>query len=436
MSAMFFRLACSFLLSLLLGACGSLTEKAAISDGPRLGLQQALDSHNFFRLASELDQYRDSLTPPQRLFFESVSNNAFNQNEAAIREADSLLNGVYPAFPDSLKAYLVSVRANSYFRIFQYARTASGDSLLLHDYRGWLQGTQADEDSNQMRMCNALAGQPPQVTEIRDSASIPWKKDRLGLIEIPVVCHSKTYSGIFDSRANISSITSTYARKLGLQILPGEFNEGSGITGIRFKTRLGMADSLHIGPIVLRHVVFQVMPDSILYIGAANFSLNLIIGFPVIADLQQIAIRKNGTLFIPIHPEPGTFHNFAISGLDPVIYLRHGRDTLSFHLDLGATSTELYAVYFEQFRTRVLKQGHSRTVEFGGAGGMKRKLVFTMPAFDLALDSGHRVVLDSVDVMTEPVFPGEKFYGNVGQDFTSRFDELVLNFRYMYVQGT
>jgi len=31
--------------------------------------------------------------------------------------------------------------------------------------------------------------------------------------------------------------------------------------------------------------------------------------------------------------------------------------------------------------------------------------------------------------------PGEKLYGNIGQDLTNQFSEFIYNFQYMYVQG-
>ena len=43
-----------------------------------------------------------------------------------------------------------------------------------------------------------------------------------------------------------------------------------------------------------------------------------------------------------------------------------------------------------------------------------------------------KAVIDSVDVHTEKIYPTERFYGNLGQDFTTKFNEIILNFTYMY----
>ena len=121
------------------------------------------------------------------------------------------------------------------------------------------------------------------------------------------------------------------------------------------------------------NAVFEVMPDSILYLAPVKFSLSVIIGFPVIAQLKEIHIFSNGKMIIPARQSQNILHNLALDGLDPVISLKTGNDTLSFHFDLGATSTELYAAYFNKYKSQIIKEGRIKTVEVGGAGGVQKK---------------------------------------------------------------
>lgn len=41
----------------------------------------------------------------------------------------------------------------------------------------------------------------------------------------------------------------------------------------------------------------------------------------------------------------------------------------------------------------------------------------------------------SVDVLKEKIYPDEKYFGNIGQDFISKFSEIILNFNSMYIDG-
>jgi len=126
-----------------------------------------------------------------------------------------------------------------------------------------------DDFKNDLLMRDGLRNTPPQQAQIKQTTTLSWNRD-LGLIEIPFSCGSGQFNGIFDIRANVSSITRTYAKKFGPHLLDVSYLESASSTGIQFKTGLGIADSLRIDSILFRNVVFQVMPDSILYIAPAK----------------------------------------------------------------------------------------------------------------------------------------------------------------------
>jgi hypothetical protein len=213
-----------------------------------------------------------------------------------------------------------------------------------------------------------------------------------------------------------------------------QYRENAGITGNQFKVGLGVADSLYIGQVLVRNAVFQVMPDSILYLAPVHFQLNIIVGMPIIADLQEVQIYTDGRMVIPPLPAPGDLHNMAFDGLDPIILLPSAIDTLLYHFDTGASSTILYATWFDSHRAAILRSAIKKRAGFAGAGGTQTKDIYLLPSFPLSL-GGKTVIIDSVSVLTEKISPGERFYGNVGQDFMSQFKEFTLDFRYMYVKG-
>ena len=89
---------------------------------------------------------------------------------------------------------------------------------------------------------------------------------------------------------------------------------------------------------------------------------------------------------------------------------------------------------FEKYKQRILEKEHKKIIQLGRAGGIQKKEVYYLPSLHLKIGN-KEVILDSVDILTQKIFPGEKFYGNIGNDFTSQFNELVLNFDYMYIKG-
>jgi hypothetical protein len=174
------------------------------------------------------------------------------------------------------------------------------------------------------------------------------------------------------------------------------------------------------------------MPDSIHYIAPVNFAFHIVIGFPVVEQLKEIPLYQDGRMVIPLNPSENALHNFALDKLDPIISLKTDEDTLCFHLDLGASSSVLYNNYFDKYKSAVLQRAQSKTMEFGGAGGIQKKEVYVLPVFDLYLGN-KKPRIDNVTMLTQPIYPGEKMYGNLGQDFVSKFKEIILNFKYMYI---
>ena len=381
-----------------------------------------------------VNQYHDSLPDQQKLYYAAYLDNVFNRNVECIRDIDKLLKNYDAQLPDSVKIKLGRLQSDSYFKTFQYAKAAKTDQDILSRYGKAMTKEEKDDLSNDILIRTALKATAPQRTIIKNNTTFNWTRDQLGLIEIPVACNGAVLSGIFDTRANISTITTSYAKKLKLHILDVSYNEGSGATGILFKTGMGIADSLHIGDLQVKNVVFQVVPDSILYIAPVKFQLNMIIGFPVIAQMEELHIYKNGKMTVPVKPAKSDLHNFALDGLDPVLALTMGNDTLDFHFDSGAVTSMFYVSYFNRYKDIVLKTAKIKTANFGGAGGSQKKQIYELPKVNLNL-AGKTVTLDSVAVLQKKIYPGEHYYGNIGQDFIKQFGELIYNFKDMYVKG-
>ncbi|WP_162277614.1 pepsin/retropepsin-like aspartic protease family protein [Chitinophaga rupis] len=400
-----------------------------------LRLHDLLAEKDYFRLERQLYLLRQQIKRGQWLYFQAYLDNAFNRNQAAVQHIDSLFDNFSAELEDTLKVEMLLLKTDSYFKLFQYAKAAETDNMLLTTYRRLLESSRAEDIENKFIIHNGLKDVQPQQTYIRGNTELRWKRNKIGIVEIPLSRDSIRYDAIFDTRANISAITQTYATKLRLKILPVSYYEGSGITGLRFKTSLAVADSLYLGDILVRHAVFQVVPDTVLYIAPVDFQMNIIIGFPIIAQLHEIHFYQDGKMKIPVNGTAAALRNMALDGLNPVLLLKTTQgDILPFAFDFGAGRSMLFAAYFQKYRGAVLAHGVKTTTEYGGAGGTQQKEVLTLPYIDLLLDK-KKVRLDSIDVLSQKIYPSETFYGNIGQDFIKLFSELTINFDDMYIKG-
>ena len=393
-------------------------------------LHTLLDADDFFQFDKQFSASAEDLSTKNRLFFAAYHDNIFNQNEACVATVDSIN---LTEWPDSTQANLLLLQSDSYSKLGQYDKAAYDDSLVIHKYPKALDSSTLDGLKNELLIRNALKHTPPQETIINQTTTVHWTRDSLGILEIPVSTGGQTVSAIFDTRANISSITKTYAEKLHLHPLDVAYRENAFITGAGFQVGLGIADSLYIGSVLVKNAVFQVMPDSILDI-AGKFQINIIVGLTIIRDLQQFSWYSNGNLTIPQSPQKGGPHNLALDGLDPVVALVVNNDTLGFDFDTGAQSTILYASFFEKYKNTLLKTAIKKQSKFGGAGGVRIKETYTLPSLHLSC-SGKSVSIDSVYVLTQKTGPNEKLYGNIGQDFLKQFTAFTLNFHDMFVSA-
>ncbi|MBN8851963.1 MAG: hypothetical protein BGO55_26015 [Sphingobacteriales bacterium 50-39] len=396
--------------------------------------QSLLDQKEYFRLRDKMEQNRKiNIDHVKERYFSACLDNVFNLNAASERTINILLGGNKNDMPDSMVARLLLLAEDNYFKTYQYKLAAEADNRIIGDYRHAMDSATYADVKNTAIITNALSKVAPQEALIPGDQTIPWTKNKVGLMEIPVLSGDSTFLAIFDTRANISSISATYAKKLGIRMLNVSYDENSGITGQRFKCSLGVADSLRINHILMKNVVFQVMPDEVLYIAPIDLSLPIIIGYPVIAQWREIHIHRNGTITIPAEPHHSNLHNMALDGLDPVVNAIVGGDTLGFKFDTGATTSDIFDNYFRRHKEDIMRRGKASTIKLGGAGGVVEKEVYTLENFAIRVGS-ETATLKQVSVHKDPI-PNlnEKFYGNLGQDIMTQFEETILNFQDMYV---
>jgi len=396
--------------------------------------QSLLDQKEYFRLRDKMQQNRKiNIDRVKDLYFNACLDNVFNLNGGSEHTINVLLDNYKNDMPDSMVARLLLLAEDNYFKTYQYKLAAQADNRIIGNYRHAMDSATYADVKNTAIITNALSKEAPQEAQIRGDQTIPWTKNKVGLMQIPVQSGDSNYLAIFDTRANISSISATYAKKLGIRMLNVTYDEGSGITGQVFKCSLGVADSLRINNILMKNVVFQVMPDEVLYIAPIDLSLPIIIGYPVIAQWREIHIHRNGTMTIPAEPHPSDLHNMALDGLDPVVIAIVDGDTLGFKFDTGASTSDIFDNYFRRHKEDIMRRGKASTIKLGGAGGVVEKEVYTIENFSIKVGS-KTATLKQVSVHKDPI-PNlnEKFYGNLGQDLMGQFGEMILNFQDMYV---
>ncbi|MDR1227005.1 MAG: aspartyl protease family protein [Prevotellaceae bacterium] len=236
---------------------------------------------------------------------------------------------------------------------------------------------------------------------------------------------------IFDSGANISTITDSCAKKMGLTIYESDISVGT-TTDAKLKSRLAAADSFYVGDILFENVVFLVVPAEQMSFPQVNYEIHGVIGFPVLYQMEEIRIRKDGRVVVPKTSENRNLNNMFLSGLKPAVQLTSHNDTLIFLFDTGANTSELSKKYYENHRTEVEQNGALQTRSRGGGGGIVEAEEYELKDFPYTIGAKSSV-LPKISVVVQDYDFVKHFDGNLGQDVITQFNEMILNFKHMYI---
>jgi hypothetical protein len=416
------------LIILIFTACGERSAQSGFKPATETEkrLQALLDKREYFALRDVLKTCRDSVSPDQYQFFSAFVQNAFNRNTLSIETVQNLLK-TRQKLRDPQLAELMLLQRDNYIKIFDYKNAAAAGKIVIERFASLFDEKKIHGIRNKNTIYEGLADTPSQKTIIPENTVINYKKDKVGLMTLPVSIGGETHDFIFDTRAGISVIMKSYAEKLKLSMPGVRYLEGSGITGNTFEAELGIADSLMVGNVKVFNVVFQVLPDEILSFPSMDYSMKGIIGFPVIVQWRNFRINQNGTITLHHSSDATSFHNLAFDESAIVLQTRADDDTLSFYLDSGANHSELFSNYFFEKESLLKQIARIDTVEVGGVGGTKKRHVYTLPRFTLEIGE-KAAALSDIQVLTAPTYAGQKYYGNLGQDLLGQFSEVALDF--------
>jgi predicted aspartyl protease len=395
-------------------------------------LDSLLMHRQFFVLQRELqkDEYND-LPAFRRLYYQAFLHNFFHDLPASISKISLLLDKYKNQLTQHEITGLLMKKVDNHVKLYQYRQAHVTTQLLLTKYRNFLTAEELSDAKNSDIIWKGLQHIPPQTTTIENDTRIDYRRDLAGLINIPVTFTDSTFDFVFDTGANLSVINETYARKARLRILNVRYKVRA-ITGIDVQANLGVADALQIGNIKIQNAVFIVFPDSALSFARGLYTIKGIIGFPVIEQLQEIHIYKNA-LTVPKIATDRNLRNFGVDELLPVISVAYNTDTLAFTFDTGAQFTFLNEPFYTNYRTLIDTAGKSFDMQIGGAGGITKTRAYRLSQIDINV-AGQPAVLKNVAVKTSSTSPKDKlYYGNFGQDIMNQFREMVINFKYMYV---
>jgi hypothetical protein len=401
---------------------GSATASAQTS------LAELLKNRQYFELRDAVSAERTANA--STLFYRGIVANRFNQPTDSIE----LLLRYLRSGDTTNQREAYETLADDYLRTYQYAKAADTYKFLLERFKTSLNHDDAADYQNSYGLWNALrAIGPSTVTSTADSA-VQGTRDKAELLNVPVTVNGQTMDFVFDTGANLSTITVSTAKRFNLPLIETEVSVGTS-SDVKVKSKLAVAPKLKLGNVVVTNVVFLVLEDQALHFPQIDYQINAIIGFPVMEALGRITLAHSDQ--VTIHQEKsrsGVQPNMCLEALKPLLQASFNGKTEYFLLDSGAVTSTFYPPFFQANREQIEKSAVAKRVRIGGAGGYKE-----VPAYDL-IDlkltiAGKTAIFPKTELITETVNEDSKnFFGSLGQDLIKQFDRMTLDFRSMRIE--
>ncbi|MDR7131483.1 hypothetical protein J2X69_003847 [Algoriphagus sp. 4150] len=384
-----------------------------------------------FFSASEIYGVRESeLTPLHRNMLTAILANAFNRTERSEKSLVEVLDAENPEIHDSLRLKLLEVRLDNAYKSFNYLKAKETATRIIEDFGVLLSTEELDNYENSLKIWSILENQPVQQSILQGPVIQQMTKDPAGLNNLIIRSEKDSIPMIFDTGANLSTITRSGAHKLNMKILEDSIQVGT-ITGAMVYANLAVSGKIKLGTAIFENVVFLVLSDEHLAFPQIDYQIHGILGYPVMESLRRISIGKDGSFVAADNSQGEDIYlksNMAMDRLSVLIQL----DGKHFYLDTGADETMLYQRYFRQNKEQIEAEFPLEQIQFGGAGGHTE-----LPGhhIDFRIEVNGQVLhFPKTAVLKE--IPNEKWthvYGNIGQDLIAKFDRMTLDFENMTI---
>jgi predicted aspartyl protease len=392
-----------------------------------------LEKNDFFRLETRLEQERKQLSQSISLYLDANLQNAFNQTGQSLQTIDILLNRHSQSLNDSLLWEIYNLKSDNLVKQYRYRESVEALKIAIDNYGHAADSTQLANAVDMYSVFEPLSAFPPQQTHITKDVTIPVQRNQFNHLLMQVSSGEQANDFVFDTGANLCVISESCASRMGVRVLESSSQIGNSV-GSKVQSRVGIADSLRIGDLLVQNIAFLVLPDELLTFSLPDFDylIHGIIGFPVMYQMNEIRIHKDESITVVANPAKRDLRNLFLSGFSPIVRAEAVSDTILFKMDTGANTTELSNRYFIAHRDEVLKNGTLKKALKGGAGGIIEAEIYELENFLLKIGS-RELTLPTISVETEEFSFTKNFDGNLGQDVLMHFNQLILNFTDMFL---
>jgi hypothetical protein len=399
-------------------------------------LKTLLDSGEYFQFRSEFENHLHDSTKAHEItnddyYYFSWYYFLFNKPAGSNQVIETLLAKKDITISDSTVAELLVLHLQNDLRLFDYKMSDSLCTILLFRYPSVMDAETLAGIKNSGEITKALKNVPAQITERNGDLDVEYKRDLASLIRIPVKINNETDNFILDTGANLSTLSESEAKKMGVKILDANFDVTSSSRSA-VQSKLGVANKIEIGNVIVRNVVFIILPDKSLSFAGGIYKIKGIIGLPVIASLGEIQIHKSNHLISPMNQTESDLNNLGLNGNTPFANVNFFGTYHPYIFDTGA-ATGIFNGKFNSTYSDSLKNIKSSSTRMGGAGGVQKISVLKIENLHYGFGNQKGILKRATLQLSGSSDALAGYYGIVGEDIFMQWDVMTINFERMFV---
>jgi hypothetical protein len=385
-----------------------------------------------FQLPELETRLRSMPAGPERDYFSGVLANREGRTQDSIGLLESALPGIRAAQP-ARAAVALQALADDYNKTFRYDDAARAYDDLLQNFSSQLGPEELQGTKDDAGVARILHGAPPQTIAWQGPTRLKTERNPLNSINTELTVNGVRQQWLLDTGANLSGVSKSFAKRLGLTPLPGFAQTMAGLTGVENPLQVAVLPTLQMGGATLHNVVLLILDDANLKVGIGKqtYQIEGIIGYPVFQALGAITFVRDGWF------EGGEAARRSAAGtrmylklLAPVIECGVGGENLPFSFDTGATGSTLSMRYFARFQGQRAEWKKAENKAFGAGGVVERK-IYLQPSLRLVVGD-ETATLERVPIFTTAMGTDlDELYGNLGQDLVAGSDSFTLDFSKM-----
>jgi hypothetical protein len=174
-------------------------------------LEMFFQKREFFKLRE--NYLKGNLPAAKRDFYRAFLLNAFNDCSGSVKIIKKISHDSWANLTPASQSALLLVQMDNYVKLYRYGGAAKIGRELVSRYAMALDSSKVADIKNPNNLWKALELVPPQQALIKNDLTVRWKRDVAGLMNIPVTMDKQEEDFVFDTGANISTISESYANK-------------------------------------------------------------------------------------------------------------------------------------------------------------------------------------------------------------------------------